>query len=803
MNLVHRPYVHRAYSLLAPAEKGQKHLWSNSVNGLARIHLMSPACPFQGPMEGHVALALVDDVNHSARITCAHSNAQLCVNNAPITMTDATDCVRTHTLHTQEEDILWAERYNEPEMRQLPDHPMVCVRAQMGMGKSKAIISCVRRTCIPEREKTSVLYISYSISLCKAAHAKFKSGTDLPWVLYSDRTGSLLDHFLIVCLDSLYRIPNGQRYHLIIIDEVHSVLLHFNSAKMEQTGTVSHRLECLLTSAGRVLMADAVCDSTLVKLAVDRLQSKRGQRAFWVRNDHVRPTSRNMQLHVEYRVRASESMRHAHLNETFRRLDQGENVVAPSNSAKQVTVVAATYKNKYPDDPDGCAAYWREGPRKLRDPHKEWPNLRCLSYSPSISSGISFEVPHFHSLVAYFVISPHTPGVDTMLQQLWRVRALTTGEMVVFMQVEPPPPHCPHTVRAVSDMLLRSQCLTNRYLEDSHVHFDAIRKFEDDGSALFDSTRLSWDILRGLLVCKNRSLTNGPALFVRTLTEDYGVNVKVHFACPASEAADFALDPAEIGTAISAKDVPFSEVDLKLTDHQASALEHALQNGGSDLVARATLLTYQARTRWGIGAEKVDEDFYTTHVFKGDDILHRLKRFRWRIQVSSESLRQSFSSLMSRSLAQADPNLELWKHKRRSYMMVIHGQELLEAVLEPADIATLNKMQAVQLKDTLILDGVAAARQRYSLESVRELASLFFSKPLQERDDFAWFSKVMRGAFHLDVSRASRNRGRAGYHDICISPSAVQALVHKYRPECFEDTMYDDARPTATWLGTD
>ena len=100
-----------------------------------------------------------------------------------------------------------------------------------------------------------------------------------------------------MCLDSLLRCAR-RSYNIVVLDEAHSVLAHFNSPHMRDSGLVAHKLERLLAGAGRVLLVDAVCDSTLVKLVVDRMEAMHGESAVWVRNDYVRKTNRLMQLQV-------------------------------------------------------------------------------------------------------------------------------------------------------------------------------------------------------------------------------------------------------------------------------------------------------------------------------------------------------------------------------------------------------------------------------------------------------------------------------------------------------------------------
>lgn len=457
-------------------------------------------------------------------------------------------------------------------------HPIVCIRAQMGLGKTKALIQHIKDTCAPS---TSILLVSYNIELCKRLNKMFTEGTGMEFSLYLDeKRGDIVKRRVTVCLDSLCRCAMN-RYDVLVIDEVQSVLSHFNSPHMRDTGIVSHKLERYLVSASRTLFVDAVCDSTLVKLVVDRVASLRGCKPLWIINKYVRPSSRRMDLHLATETSRGEltesSLQVRALNATMKRLRDDQNVVHISNTKSHVLVVEAAFKSKYPKEQ--YAAYYGEGPRKLNDPNEEWPPLRLLTFSPAIIAGISFEGLRFHALTAYIMNSPHAPSIDAVIQMLYRVRDRSEGHMEVFMSTPTLGMHLPHSVSGVTAQLLQGHALTKRYLNDLRVNFEAIRTLEDDGNALYDRTRMSWDILVGINVCRTRSLALAPTLLESTMTEDYGVPVTLHTSSNVPEdAPGIGLDEVH-RYAAPPEDVPFSAVDLSVDKMRAADLEASFSNG--------------------------------------------------------------------------------------------------------------------------------------------------------------------------------------------------------------------------------
>lgn len=752
-----------------------------------------------GAARHEISLA-VDDAARTARVSCSHPRCrgrEITVSDAPVVRTDALDRVRTRTLHAQADGISWAERYCEPAMRPLPapaagGRALVCVRAQMGLGKTKAVVEYIRTTCDAD---ASVLIVSYSVELCKRTNALLSEGTGMPFTLYRDTNGDIDDARVTVCLDSIQRCTRPS-YDLVVLDEVQSVLAHFDSPHMRDSGFVSHKLEHLLTASRRVLFVDAVCDSTLVKLAVERLERARGERATWIRNDFVRPSNRTVAVRVAdvaTAATAAEGVRFAAMDETFRRLRASENVVHATNIRSHAVAMENAFVAQYPAEE--CAAYYGKGPRKLRDPAQEWADLRLLVYSPAITAGISYEGPRFDSLVAYFEIATHAPGVETIVQMLWRVRRLSTGQMTVYLRTPPGANGAanvqPHTAREVSAALMRGHVLTKKYLALHRVGFEALKVGAEGGDALFDRDRLSFDVLVGIVATKNRSLVNGLSLLVHTIAEDYGVPVTVRAHDYGNAGGGLDIDVAVESMRIDAA-VPFDAIDHAFDDARASDVREQLREGGGDAVLAASLKMYLVRTEWRVALHRVDQAFYESFVAAADGArqLARLKRWARRCgdaDASSAALRRQFAEYVTRTRERADPNLDIHKHTRAAHKMLIHAQELTEVVMTREENAALDAMEITVIVDAAHLEEAVAGvlDREYTPDELAELSRLFFSKP-GRRDPLKWFVHVMAGAFGVAASRSSRDRTRRGYDRVKVTAEPIGDVVRKYEPGIFQ-----------------
>jgi hypothetical protein len=500
-------------------------------DGLAFVTLSPETpCPYAGaPHEcARPALGLsVDDANRRAEVVCrkCRVKAHIVIDDSPFARTESMDGVFAGTLHPQSGGIMWAEDYCADAMAPLPrDALLVVIVAQMGAGKSRALVDSLRA-----RAPESALSISYSIELSKKINAQLQN-SGLDFQLYREVDVYCIEApYVTVCLDSIGRVDSD--YELVIIDEVQSVLTHFNSPFIKCASAISFKLEAVLTRAKHVLLMDVAADSTAVKIVVDRLEELRGCRAHWVRNRWRRPTNRAAHLVVSdkggfERGLTQSSLRFRAISRTIGALDAGKNVVHVSNIRKQVVALENVVCSHRPQIEPRSRFHYSAGGTRLSDPAREWRDLRLLAYSPTITSGISFEERQFDSLTAYVDNAPYAPSVDTVVQMLYRVWQLADGNMHILFAYSAAHAHHPFTMRDVSQTLAEEYFLASRYLRTRGINFDGMVT-NRGGDAVYDQTRLSWQVLQAFVITRNRGLANGLDILQRTLTEDYGVPVSI------------------------------------------------------------------------------------------------------------------------------------------------------------------------------------------------------------------------------------------------------------------------------------
>jgi hypothetical protein len=258
-------------------------------------------CPYAGrPHASNNLYLKYSEQRQHAFVMCHDEDCREAQHNDPVYLTGGSlpganafshDHVYRDTMHSQQENVVWDERYNEPQMRPLPLKALVTVRANMAVGKTKATVAMLRRECT---KASKVLLVSYSRALCSKYSATFTADLpDLGFVNYIDTvSGSPINsNCIIVCLDSLWRVTT-RNFDFFIIDEAASVLAHFNSPLMKRAAEITGTFELLCLQAAHIYFLDAVVDSTAVRAFVDYVCRHKGVQSYDIWNEHVRESNR-------------------------------------------------------------------------------------------------------------------------------------------------------------------------------------------------------------------------------------------------------------------------------------------------------------------------------------------------------------------------------------------------------------------------------------------------------------------------------------------------------------------------------
>lgn len=317
--------------------------------------------------------------------------------------------------------------YAEPRMRAYEPAATLAVKAQMKLGKTKALRDYLDRDfpARPGAIRPPVIRMvtfrqTFSKSMQREAFQDFE--------LYSDHAGDL-DHVrfprLIVQVESLHRLRMGdapEPIDLLILDEVESILGQFNSGLHKRFNAAFAMFQWMLATAARVVCMDAnIGDRTLHVL--QRMRPGHPVTFHW--NQYQRAAD------DKYFFTADQAVWLDHL---FERLRLGQRVVLPTNSLAEARAFEAGVRARFPDK--AVRLYSSETPpsekeRHFADVHAYWSDLDVLIYTPTVSAGVSYELAHFDVLFGHF--TDMSCDVETCRQMLARVRNLATKEHFVCL----------------------------------------------------------------------------------------------------------------------------------------------------------------------------------------------------------------------------------------------------------------------------------------------------------------------------------------------------------------------------------
>lgn len=382
--------------------------------------------------------------------------------------------------------------YDAPEMQAYELAPTLAVKAQMKLGKTRALRAYLN-TNFPQAglREPVIRFITFRQTFSNSLKEQFPD-----FALYSDVKGDL-DHVrfprLIVQVESLHRVPMPapvEPTDLLILDEVESILAQFNSGLHKHFNAAFAMFRWLLKTARHVVCMDAnLGDRTFRTL--QRMRPDYPIHFHW--NRHARAAG------DEYFFADDQT---AWLDRLHASVSGGKAVVLASNSLDEAKALYEGLKRAYPLKKVGLYSSETSQSEKTRhfaNVHEFWGQLDVLIYTPTVSAGVSFELEHFDVLFGYF--SDMSCDVETCRQMLGRVRNIRDREHFIFLRGVPN--NLPTTVDAIRCLVHDKRAGLYRSLDDDALQFE----YTADGSVLYyesDYFHLWTETVRVENLSKNR-----------------------------------------------------------------------------------------------------------------------------------------------------------------------------------------------------------------------------------------------------------------------------------------------------------
>lgn len=333
------------------------------------------------------------------------------------------DITDTPEIKTKFDNVKSNNIYNEPEMRDYEIHPTLCVRAQMGLGKTKKLIEYIDKNY---NENSNICVLSFRRTFGSSMNGKLKG-----FKLYSEIDGTIKfkqNKKIIIQSESLHRLERPGSFHidLLILDEVESILEQFNSGLHSHLNVAFAIFEYILRTAEHVICMDANLGDRTFNILHKYRESKINDYGLFLHEN----------TYIRSRPNIYISSKESHwLFQLKQALNNNQKIVIPTNSLSYAKSLVEMINSEYPDRK--VLLYSSETTNKIKKEHfanvdKYWSTCDILIFTPTCSAGISFEVEHFD--VQFCMFTSLSCNVETCRQMMSRVRNIKTNNNYVYIQ---------------------------------------------------------------------------------------------------------------------------------------------------------------------------------------------------------------------------------------------------------------------------------------------------------------------------------------------------------------------------------
>jgi hypothetical protein len=588
--------------------------------------------------------------------------------------------------------VQWDEDYDEPEMRAYnTDRSVTCIKGAPGSGKTKRLIAMLMAL----EPDARICVLSYGVVLCEKYYNELK---DLGFDIYNKvPEGEIHSDRIVICLDSLGRLQHNTSFDYVIIDEALSVFEHMNSSLMKDPARVTNVLQKINMDSAQLFFIDANVDSLMVYDHVQWLERNKSVRSYWIQNRFVRETNREVQF-VTGQYKPNDYVAYV-----CSELKRGKKIVCPVSSKAVAEYLYNNASALFPDliikkyDSESSRA---ELHADSMDPNKAWSNVDLLLYTPTISAGVSFEMSRFHKVIAYFCSSMDHAGVNTCYQQLFRVRQLIDGDMLVFTSAR-------NYEKLVVDESKIDAFIKHKYKSVTYLYPNAasLSDVNSLGEYVLDTDKMSYSIIKNILLSQNRSLT-----FFKTILENSLENLKIPVRDIPFEGIitneNMSLENVDIkdpNEELKAKyinhfeDKTKNNCDLVLSDDKLTKIDDTLRKGDQDvtkddMVKRSITLNLH---KWGAKVRNIDSIFFRSLVLSVNNNeqraissklaqAYRYKRLHDSVDEDTRRIHYELGGLQKKS--EEDQTMTIWRNLQKTgFQQIIACKKMISYVFEIPD----------------------------------------------------------------------------------------------------------------------
>ena len=281
------------------------------------------------------------------------------------------------------------------------------IKSPYGTGKTKLL-----QKIINDFNVKKVLFISYRKTLSNDLHGNFK---DLNFQIYTDN--KFKADKLICQVDSIHKISDWDvpTYDLVILDEIESVLNHFSATTLDQKEFKFDLLKAIIHNSKKCIMLDGDIGKRTLLYA-----SNISDNYCYIKNEF--PKSVKHFIFQSSKIKFDDDIQN--------KLTNNKKIIIVSMSSE----IAHQYYYKYYKNYKVALHTSKTDDdlfNQLKDVNTYWSNFDIVIYSPSIESGVDFNLKYFDNM--YCILAPASTSQRGFMQMANRIRILNDNNIQVFL----------------------------------------------------------------------------------------------------------------------------------------------------------------------------------------------------------------------------------------------------------------------------------------------------------------------------------------------------------------------------------
>lgn len=305
------------------------------------------------------------------------------------------------------------------------------IKSPMGTGKTTLV-----KHIIETYEFKNILWITHRQTLTHSLHGEFKK---YGFVSYISDKGNLYHHNRLfisldsierACIDEFYDLDDGisqctvsiKHYDLVIIDECESVFAHISSPYLNKYNSDAHDLfrllQLILAKSNKILFLDADL----------------GIRTNIMMNEFKNSVLVNNNYKISPRKFEITNCKNTFYNYIKKDIKNKHKlcIISMSSSAiDKISLMLKTNKVKFVIHTSKTNDQLKE---KLQDVNTFWTQYDVVLFSPTIQSGVDFNVKHFDKVYGIIGDGSNTCCQRSFLQMIGRIRHIKVPKIICLYQ---------------------------------------------------------------------------------------------------------------------------------------------------------------------------------------------------------------------------------------------------------------------------------------------------------------------------------------------------------------------------------